>query len=335
MERKIRSLCVLVVGTLFVLFRTIVARTDEWSLSRSNFPELHPTVCVCVLSWNRLDLLRRTLTSAIGFMEREDVRYEIAWVDNGSDDREELSRLLRDFHVEKSLHLPVNYGMAFGFNALFFGLCSAPYVLTLEEDWVARDLDEDEDDRKQLSPWFAPLEHAMSAISRDSKLIGIILRGEHDVWEHTPTIEAWRTMPSLEEEDGDDWQYRRRCLNLKSNNVWGAYSNGASLYDRARLAQVGRMYGEPNDEDGFPDPYCEANYALRVGLKYCLGEMRTREQCRTTTCNAIFEHIGGNGRSTSRKVERNVPKDPATKMKWVLHGTPLKEQLEKARRAGL
>ena len=27
------------------------------------------------------------------------------------------------------------------------------------------------------------------------------------------------------------------------------------------------MFGEPGNKDGFPDPYSESNYALRVGLK--------------------------------------------------------------------
>ena len=62
-------------------------------------------------------------------------------------------------------------------------------------------------------------------------------------------------------------EYRRRCLNLQSGGIWGSYTNGASLYHRERLRGVGRMFGEPGNKDGFPDPYSESNYALRVGLK--------------------------------------------------------------------
>ena len=37
-------------------------------------------------------------------------------------------------------------------------------------------------------------------------------------------------------------------MSLAKGGVWGAYTNGAALYDRARLERVGRLYGEPRDE---------------------------------------------------------------------------------------
>jgi hypothetical protein len=42
-------------------------------------------------------------------------------------------------------------------------------------------------------------------------------------------------------------------------------TNGAGLYARSALKEVGRMFGEPGD--GFHDAYVEANYAYRAGLK--------------------------------------------------------------------
>ena len=99
-------------------------------------PNLSPELCVCVLSYKRLDLLRTTLSSIITHLEgtETDVAYEIAWVDNGSDEAERQA-LARDFKIEKALMLGTNYGIAYGFNSLFFRLCAAPYFLTLEEDW--------------------------------------------------------------------------------------------------------------------------------------------------------------------------------------------------------
>ena len=45
----------------------------------------------------------------------------------------ERQALAREFKIEKALMLGTNYGIAYGFNSLFFRLCAAPYFLTLEE----------------------------------------------------------------------------------------------------------------------------------------------------------------------------------------------------------
>ena len=50
-----------------------------------------------------------------------------------------------------------------------------------------------------------------------------------------------------------------------SGYLWGSYTNGAGLYSRSALKEVGRMFGEPGD--GFHDAYVEANYAYRAALK--------------------------------------------------------------------
>ena len=51
---------------------------------------LTPDVCVCVLSYQRLDLLRTTLRSIVDHIEADErgVSYELVWVDNGSDNAE-------------------------------------------------------------------------------------------------------------------------------------------------------------------------------------------------------------------------------------------------------
>ena len=98
---------------------------------------LSPEICVCVLSYKRLDLLRKTLSAIVDHLENVErgLAYEIVWVDNGSNETERQS-LHRELAIKKTLFLGTNYGMAYGFNSLlFFRLCSAPYFLTLEEDW--------------------------------------------------------------------------------------------------------------------------------------------------------------------------------------------------------
>ena len=89
--------------------------------------QLSPQLCVCVLSYKRLDLLNTTLRSIVAHLEEveTDVSYELVWVDNGSDQAQRQA-LQRELRIEKALLLGTNYGMAYGFNSLFFRLCAAP-----------------------------------------------------------------------------------------------------------------------------------------------------------------------------------------------------------------
>ena len=91
---------------------------------------LSPTLCICVLSHKRLDLLRTTLRAIVRHMETVEtgLPYELVWVDNGSDEAERQA-LHRELRIEKALLLGTNYGMAYGFNSLFFRLCAAPFLL--------------------------------------------------------------------------------------------------------------------------------------------------------------------------------------------------------------
>ena len=48
-----------------------------------------PALCVAVLSYQRLDLLNRTLSAVLSHLHRNEptIPFEVAWVDNGSDDQ--------------------------------------------------------------------------------------------------------------------------------------------------------------------------------------------------------------------------------------------------------
>jgi hypothetical protein len=52
------------------------------SSARRVFPQLRPTVCVCVLSFRRLHLLERTIIAVVQHLEADepDLAYEIVWV---------------------------------------------------------------------------------------------------------------------------------------------------------------------------------------------------------------------------------------------------------------
>ena len=142
-----------------------------------------------------------------------------------------------------------------------------------------------------------------------------------------PHIGNWATTKSGVE-------YKPYCADSSGNSgyMWGSYTNGAGLYSRKHLDDIGPMYGEPGD--GFHDAYVEANYAFRAGLKYCHAMLRLEPGCdETRGCNAAFYHIGG-GRGTRPNRAKDIrEKDDA----WVVYGTPfypsMKAQTAAARAA--
>ena len=95
------------------------------------------TLCLACVSYNRLGLLQTTLRAITAHLdsEEEDVRYRIAWVDNGSKDKKKLEAIEAEFPGMRKVWNAENKGLAWALNTLFFDLCSEPFVLTLEEDW--------------------------------------------------------------------------------------------------------------------------------------------------------------------------------------------------------
>ena len=81
------------------------------------------------------------MAATIRHMEHDEpssLRYEIAWVDNGSG--KELTDVIEDtYEIEHALPMRQNTGLAYGMNLLIFNLCTAPYILLLEEDWLYLD----------------------------------------------------------------------------------------------------------------------------------------------------------------------------------------------------
>jgi hypothetical protein len=99
---------------------------------RAAYPEKDPHICLAFLSCcGRTDLLNHTLAGAIRHMEEDEpsfLRYEIAWVDNGSGSAK-TSDITDSYQIEHSLVLKENMGLAYGMNLLINNLCTAPYIL--------------------------------------------------------------------------------------------------------------------------------------------------------------------------------------------------------------
>jgi hypothetical protein len=268
------------------------------------------------LSCGRLHLLERSINAVVTHMETSepDLPYEIVWVDNGSPPHELAAARRRLPPIEKLAALGANNGIAFGLNTAFFRLCSAPYIVSLEEDWAFAAL---------APPLATPareriLEHSIAIIDGDSGIAGVILRNE--TYDQFTAPRGWLRAAAA---DGVEVEYRHYCAPIAGGVVYGAYTNGASIYARERLMSIGSgIYGEPENAVGFPPSYSEANYATRVALKYpCSAMIRTRTDCEVISCMGVFEHIGEGQSIMSAQTNADLAR--GQNISWVLYDTPL------------
>lgn len=321
-------------------------------ITRARYPEDNPQICLAFLSCcGRTDLLNHTIHAAIHHMEHDEpkLRYEIAWVDNGSGD--ELTRPIEaSYQIEHALPLPQNAGLAYGMNLLIFNLCQAPYILLLEEDWLYLDeivASPTPQRNRAIATAISLLEQRSLSSFDGRKVMGVFLRPEsYGSFLKHPYAHEWATTtvnisdlvgpsdkdeqfcnsssePNCENMDG--WEtpvdYQIYCADntfVSSNSVWGSYTNGAGLYSRQTLAEIGRMYGEPGD--AFHDRYVEANYAYRASLHYCHAALQLGS-CRdigNPECTAAFHHIG-HGRGTR---PRTTEGSKCVSQGWAFYGTP-------------
>lgn len=65
-----------------------------------------------------------------------DLRYEIAVADNCAQDNTLMDAIFASIPVEKTMISYVHYGLPYGLNSLFFTLCTAPLIFSMEDDWI-------------------------------------------------------------------------------------------------------------------------------------------------------------------------------------------------------
>lgn len=336
-------------------------KVQRRSFSQTNHHQQHPHICLAFLSCcDRIDLLNHTLAATIRHMEEDEpdsLRYEIAWVDNGSDPTM-TQTIVDSYQIEHALRLPENMGLAYGMNLLIFNLCKAPYILLLEEDWLYLDhivAPQTEERKRAVATSLALLEglDAQNLTSYDERnVMGVFLRHEtYETFLKFPLMDDWETLPNMnilktlgginkdvEEEDDKgqvmtngeliaDIDYRIFCgdTTMQGGTIWGSFTNGAGLYRRRDLMKIGRMYGEPGD--AFHDRYIEGNYAFRAAMHNChsavrLTKDRSCEKIHDPQCTGAFHHIGG-GRGTRPRTTKGTICDD---MAWNLFGTPLYEK---------
>ena len=316
-------------------------------ITRSRYPEDEPQICLAFLSCcGRTDLLNHTIAAAIRHMEQDEpkgLRYEIAWVDNGSG-ADLTTPIQESYQIEHALALPHNTGLAFGMNLLISNLCRAPYILLLEEDWLYLDYlvaTQTEERKRAISTAIALVQQGDLKSFDGRQVMGVFLRPEtYNSFLKPPYAHAWaQTKVDLSgfaarECDVTDActardvssttvDYQIFCADstLSSGYIWGSYTNGAGLYSRAALADIGRMYGEPGD--AFHDRYVEVNYAYRAGLKYCHAAIQLGDcqEIANPECTAAFYHIGGGRGTRPRTAEGSKCIDQS----WAFYGTDFYE----------
>jgi hypothetical protein len=271
--------------------------------------------------------------------EPSHLRYEIAWVDNGSGESH-TQDIMESFEIEHALPMKQNAGLAYGMNLLIFNLCTAPYILLLEEDWLyLDDLVATQTPRRKAAIATALALIETDLIAYDERpVMGVFLRPETyqtfmkfpflDMWQHKnvdvfklPSARADGDKDSCTESQLQEVSYQIVCSDPSTTSmyIWGSYTNGSGLYRRKDLIKIGRMYGEPGD--AFHDRYVESNYAYRAGLKFCHAAIQLGD-CRDLAvpeCTAAFYHIGG-GRGT--RPMKSTDTKCASQL-WNFVGTPI------------
>ena len=212
------------------------ARVNVWMPSdlpqRARFPEDSPELCVTFFTCVGTGIagvadLQTTYPAAVTYLEAQAVRYELVWLDNGSE-REVLDGFVqRGAQLDKLLHNPTNQGLFHAANDVWFRGrgCRAPYVLSLEDDRVPR----------PGVAWRVPhLRHSLAILQAEGDgVLGVHLKHEwsdaHVARANPPRTPRWWTAASGEV------RYLTHCFAPASGLVWGSFSMAGVVYDRLRL----------------------------------------------------------------------------------------------------
>ena len=207
------------------------------------------------------------------------MRYELVWIDNGGSQEDHEHFLLRGAQFEVHHRNPTNEGLFRAVNdAWFRGRgCRAPYVLSLEDDRVARPDLATESSVQHLA-------YSMTLLRHDETLAGVRLKDEwsDEIIAAAAAAELGHPQPAITlpavaigapsgtssgvESATRRLTYVRHCMTLSSGFVWGSFSMAAVLYDRERLRSKVGFIMEGGAHDAMPYDYAEGQYAVRVGL---------------------------------------------------------------------
>ena len=248
---------------------------------RARFPEESPELCVTFFTCVGTGIvgvadLQTSYPAAVLYLEAQAVRYELVWLDNGSE-RDVLDAFVqRGAQLDKLLHNPTNQGLFHAANDVWFRGrgCRAPYVLSLEDDRVPR----------PGVAWRVPhLRHSLAILgAAGDGVLGVRLKHEwsdaHVAEANPPRAPLWQTAPSGGA--GAPVRYTTHCFAPSSGFVWGAFTMAAVVYDRRRLLRRVGLFSEGPPHDGMAYDYAEGQYAVRAGLAGgCTARPRFEDAC--------------------------------------------------------
>jgi hypothetical protein len=139
------------------------------------------------------------------------LRYEVVWVDNGSSDSER-GRFRRQMpELERTVLFSRNVGLYGAMNAAWFGGddgCTAPYVLSLEDDWVPT--------QPPLGQWSPHhISDCIDILQSDTHVGGVRLK---DDWtDSVVPMSPWQGGGQLR-------RYRTQVTDLTNGMVWGSFT---------------------------------------------------------------------------------------------------------------
>lgn len=254
-----------------------------------------PQISAVFLSCKRVELLSRTISAFILYMERvePDISYEIIVWDNNSG-LEASKQILESLPIDLLVFSAMNAGIAIALNNMFFSLARAPYILSLEEDWEAT---------PGWSVMMPVMKMGMVILETEADVLEVWIREiDYDLPDHKMNRTSWLLSPpngtlNTLFENGQI-QYRKMYTGI----AWGSYTNGASLKHKARLSSVGRFNG--------------VNGEYTFGLKVKATGMGSAHICTTVSTDLSlhnrcdgesrpvqpFLHIGTSGRSPGHKL---------------------------------
>eukprot|EP01043_Picozoa_sp_COSAG02_P011958 COSAG02_NODE_451_length_22060_cov_6.853513_1_plen_210_part_00 len=138
------------------------------------------------------------------------LRYEVVWVDNGSSDSERKGFRGKMPELERTVLFSRNVGLYGAMNAAWFGEggCTAPYVLSLEDDWVPK-----QPPRGQWSSHH--ISDCLDILQSDTNIGGVRLK---DDWtDEIIPMSSWHGGGALR-------MYRTQVTDLTNGMVWGSFT---------------------------------------------------------------------------------------------------------------
>jgi hypothetical protein len=187
----------------------------------------------------KLDGLDRVYVDAISYLDAQMVRagdgkqpgvtsaalrYEVVWVDNGSSDSERKGFRGKMPELERTVLFSRNVGLYGAMNAAWFGHggCTAPYVLSLEDDWVPK--------QPPRGRWSRHHIRDCLDILRSDKDIGGV-RLKDDWTDEVIPMSPWHGGGALR-------MYRTQVTDLTNGMVWGSFTTVSRIKTHEQNARA-------------------------------------------------------------------------------------------------